>query len=217
MAVTPRTARRRTIRERLERRGRKMHSRGRDGTIRKVDQRTGSVHTMARRRFSGWTSSSRAAKSVPLCHAGSMATNIPIGSILGDVVGATGHRYGLRDSAGNTMDTLKIIPDPAGGYLGVYHTANRVNLATSGDLLNWTFPADPRYAGHPADRSRAADRRVPHGRRVRQSGGLRRAIPPAALSDASMRCWRAPSTGSEPLPELCRPATRELRTSTPRR
>ncbi len=68
-----------------------------------------------------------------------MATNIPIGSILGDVVGATGHRYELRDSAGNTMDTLKLIPDPSGGYLGIYHTANHVNLATSGDLLNWTF------------------------------------------------------------------------------
>ncbi len=37
------------------------------------------------------------------------------------------------------MDTLKIITNPVGGYLGVYHTADNVNLATSIDLLNWTF------------------------------------------------------------------------------
>ena len=43
----------------------------------------------------------------------------------------TGHRYAVTDSAGNTMDTVKIITNPAGGYLGVYHTGSRVNLATS--------------------------------------------------------------------------------------
>jgi hypothetical protein len=68
-----------------------------------------------------------------------MPTNLSIQTLLGDVVGSTGHRYAVKDSAGNTMDTLKIITNPAGGYLGVYHTGNRVNLANSTDLLNWVF------------------------------------------------------------------------------
>lgn len=37
------------------------------------------------------------------------------------------------------MDTVKIISNPAGGYLSVYHTGDVVKLATSTDLLNWTF------------------------------------------------------------------------------
>ena len=68
-----------------------------------------------------------------------MPTNLSIQTVLGDVVGSTGHRYGLTDSAGNRMDTVKIIPSPAGGYLGVYHTGNSVHLATSTDLLTWVF------------------------------------------------------------------------------
>src|SRR6478672_8619841 len=68
-----------------------------------------------------------------------MPTNLSIQTLLGDVVGSTAHRYALTDSAGNTMDTVKIIPNPAGGYLGIYHTGSRVNLATSTDLLTWVF------------------------------------------------------------------------------
>ena len=68
-----------------------------------------------------------------------MPTNLSIQTLLGDVVGSTAHRYALTDSAGNTMDTVKIITNPAGGYLGVYHTGTRVNLATSTDLLTWVF------------------------------------------------------------------------------
>jgi hypothetical protein len=37
------------------------------------------------------------------------------------------------------MDTLKVIGDPTQGYLGVYHTGDDVKLATSSDLLTWTF------------------------------------------------------------------------------
>jgi hypothetical protein len=41
------------------------------------------------------------------------------------------------------MDTAKLIQDPAGGYLAVYHTylsgTPRVSVATSSDLINWTF------------------------------------------------------------------------------
>jgi len=68
-----------------------------------------------------------------------MPTNLSIQTVLGDVVGSTGHRYGLTDSSGNRMDTVKIIVNPAGGYLGIYHTGNRVHLATSADLLTWVF------------------------------------------------------------------------------
>ena len=68
-----------------------------------------------------------------------MSTKLTIETLIGDVVGSTGHRYRLTDSAGNTMDTVKIITNPAGGYLGVYHTGNTVNLAVSTDLLDWEF------------------------------------------------------------------------------
>ncbi len=68
-----------------------------------------------------------------------MPTHLTIETLIGDVVGSTGHRYRLTDSAGNTMDTVKIIANPAGGYLGVYHTGNTVNLASSTDLLSWEF------------------------------------------------------------------------------
>ncbi len=68
-----------------------------------------------------------------------MPTDLTIEMLVGDVVGSTGHRYGLTDSAGNTMDTVKIIASPLGGYLGAYHTGDTVNLASSTDLLNWRF------------------------------------------------------------------------------
>ncbi len=68
-----------------------------------------------------------------------MATNPTIQTIIRDVIGSTGHRYALRDSVGNTMDTLKIIANPSGGYLGVYHRGDEVKLATSVDLLTWIF------------------------------------------------------------------------------
>jgi hypothetical protein len=68
-----------------------------------------------------------------------MPTNLTIQTLLGDVVGSTGHRYAVTDNAGNTTDTVKIITNPAGGYLGVYHTGSKVNLASSTDLVNWVF------------------------------------------------------------------------------
>jgi hypothetical protein len=64
-------------------------------------------------------------------------------AILVDVPGADGVRYDAHDDAGHGMDTAKIIGDPAGGYLAVYHTiidgTFRVLLATSNDLLDWSF------------------------------------------------------------------------------
>jgi hypothetical protein len=63
--------------------------------------------------------------------------------LIEDVPGADAYRYGARDSAGRSMDTAKIVADPAGGYLAVYHTyladVPHVSLATSTDLLTWTF------------------------------------------------------------------------------
>lgn len=62
-----------------------------------------------------------------------------IQDVVGNVTAASGFRYGARDDLGNTMDTVKIIANPSGGYLSVYHTGDIVRLATSSDLLNWTF------------------------------------------------------------------------------
>ena len=46
-----------------------------------------------------------------------MPTSSPgIDTILGNVVGATGYRYDAMDSAGNRMDTAKIIANPSGIY-----------------------------------------------------------------------------------------------------
>jgi hypothetical protein len=69
--------------------------------------------------------------------------------LLEDVTSATA-RYGARDDRGTSLDTLKVIDAPGGGYLGVYHSAYRgpagrgfaVYLATSTDLLRWTRRAE---------------------------------------------------------------------------
>jgi hypothetical protein len=66
-------------------------------------------------------------------------------ALIGNVRQATAYRYGLRDSSGASMDTLKVIANPSGGYLGVYHTslgsAFAVRVATSSDLVTWTLRA----------------------------------------------------------------------------
>jgi len=62
-----------------------------------------------------------------------------------NVARATGHRYAAHDNQGRSMDTLKVIPRPGGGYIGVYHNgpqgAFRVYVAVSRDLLHWTSKA----------------------------------------------------------------------------
>ncbi|HEX8860227.1 MAG TPA: metallophosphoesterase [Actinomycetes bacterium] len=74
---------------------------------------------------------------------------------LENVTAATAYRYGARDNVGNSMETLKIVQNPAGGYLGVYHSRSNgvlsVKAATSTDLLHWTYRAtlDP-HASQPA-------------------------------------------------------------------
>jgi hypothetical protein len=65
----------------------------------------------------------------------------PLAGLLGDVRAAGVVRYDARDSAGNRMDTAKVIGDPAGGYLAVYHSGEVCHLATSSDLMEWTHRA----------------------------------------------------------------------------
>lgn len=80
-------------------------------------------------------------------HAG-VTARLPLRSLLMDVRGSTGHRYGLRDSRGVGMDCLRVIYAPLGAtrrYLGVYHHRDavtqsfHVNLAQSFNLLTWEF------------------------------------------------------------------------------
>jgi len=67
----------------------------------------------------------------------------PFQAILEDVTGATAWRYGARDDHGRVLDTIKIIENPEGGYLAVYHAWSGdeflVHLATSTDLIRWAF------------------------------------------------------------------------------
>src|SRR5690242_1070061 len=59
-------------------------------------------------------------------------------SVASDVTTANGFRSGVKASAGKSMDTLKIVENPPGGYLGIYHSSINsvfyVRLAVSNDL-----------------------------------------------------------------------------------
>jgi hypothetical protein len=63
-----------------------------------------------------------------------------------NVTSATAYRYLSRDDKGSTLDTLKVIPSPGGGYLGVYHTLTAgvfvTKLARSTNLLTWNHVVD---------------------------------------------------------------------------
>jgi len=69
----------------------------------------------------------------------------PLRAAIENVGAATAHRYGARDSLGNPLETLKILRNPAGGYLGVYHSRSKgvlsVKVGVSTDLLRWTYRA----------------------------------------------------------------------------
>jgi hypothetical protein len=58
---------------------------------------------------------------------------------------ATAYRYATQDDHRRSMDALKIISTPDGGYLGVYHNGAhgvfQVHVAESRDLLHWTSRA----------------------------------------------------------------------------
>src|SRR4051794_24249857 len=61
--------------------------------------------------------------------------------VVENVTGATGKRYAVRDDLGASMDALKIVTNPQGGYLGVYHTTTAgvliPRVAPSPALLRW--------------------------------------------------------------------------------
>lgn len=72
-------------------------------------------------------------------------------NILTNIPGATAYKYGITDNQGSGMDCLKVIANPAGGYLGIYHhndSGFKVYIATSTDLLNWTRRATLDVGGH---------------------------------------------------------------------
>jgi hypothetical protein len=67
-------------------------------------------------------------------------------SIVEDVRGATAYRYSVDDDQGRSMDTADVIWIPeAGTFAAVYHSMSQadglfeVHLATSDDLLTWTW------------------------------------------------------------------------------
>ena len=69
--------------------------------------------------------------------------------LIADVTAATAHRYRVTDDRGRWMDTLKPIEiREASTFAAVYHTwsdadaAFHVNLATSDDLLSWTWKVE---------------------------------------------------------------------------
>jgi hypothetical protein len=76
-------------------------------------------------------------------------TRFELKGLIGNVSGAVAKRFNSEDNLGNQMDTVKIIANPAvsGQFLAVYHSYEckngcgtaRINLATSTDLINWTF------------------------------------------------------------------------------
>jgi hypothetical protein len=76
------------------------------------------------------------------------AADVDLRSIVQDVVGATAARYGAVDDRGHAMDTAKILWIPAArAFAAVYHTYDtairgfQVHLATSRNLLDWTWTA----------------------------------------------------------------------------
>lgn len=63
-----------------------------------------------------------------------------------DVTQATAFKYRAKDDRGGSMDGVKVLADPTGGYLAVYHTSRagmlNAKLATSTNLLDWTWRRD---------------------------------------------------------------------------
>lgn len=70
-------------------------------------------------------------------------TRAELRRIIENVTGADAHIYNAKDNAGHTMDCAKIIANPSGGFIAVYHTyvngQAKVNLASSTDVLHWTW------------------------------------------------------------------------------
>ncbi|MEW5991819.1 MAG: hypothetical protein AB1736_10820 [Chloroflexota bacterium] len=78
----------------------------------------------------------------------SAAARAELTAIIEDVAGADGRVYAVHDDRGHPMDTAKIIEiDETGAFGAVYHAWREdpgvfdVHLATSDDLLTWTWQA----------------------------------------------------------------------------
>ncbi len=72
-------------------------------------------------------------------------------------------QYGLRDSAGNAMHTMKVIAtSSAPAYIAIYHSCAtspcHVLLASSGDLRTWTYRATLQTDGSQPTIKRLSDR-----------------------------------------------------------
>lgn len=69
-----------------------------------------------------------------------------LASLVSDAGGATTVRAQLHDDQGHSMDGLKVITGPQGGYLGVYHFRQAgtfvTALATSANLVDWVLVRD---------------------------------------------------------------------------
>lgn len=80
----------------------------------------------------------------PTIGASSTLTTDEIALLIEDVPASTAFRYDAKDSAGNGLDTLKVIKRLDGpGYIGIYHYLSfgtfNLKVAESTDLINWTF------------------------------------------------------------------------------
>lgn len=79
---------------------------------------------------------------------GAQGVPVYLVSSIENVTDATAYRYRLADDRGLEMDTVKIIEvADAGGFVGVYHSFSStggftVSLATSIDLMRWTWRTD---------------------------------------------------------------------------
>lgn len=82
---------------------------------------------------------------------GELAARQALINVLTTDPGPAASSYGTRDSTGASADAIKIIPAPGGaGYIGVYHVNSgqgqfSVRVATSPDLLHWTYGATLAY------------------------------------------------------------------------
>lgn len=76
----------------------------------------------------------------------SSANQTKLANAIQNVKSASVYKYMAIDSQFMPMDTAKIIANPAGGYMAVYHNmnpgSNVIRLATSTDLKRWTFKAN---------------------------------------------------------------------------
>ena len=91
-----------------------------------------------------------ACASVPTATPGSVeAARAELRDLITDVTAATAYRYRMTDDHGRWMDTAKIIWIPeASRFAAVYHTWTEadqtfhVQLATSADLMDWTWQVE---------------------------------------------------------------------------